>query len=532
MHRLILLLLCTCLAAPAVARTCDGGIVWRDDNGNGRRDRGEQGLAGIQVSDGTRIVTTDANGRYRLRDVAGGTTFVIKPAGFDVPTGANGLPLFWRNVPPARGAQALRYGGLKAARAASCDFALRPSTAAADAPLDLLVFSDPQVQSTTEVGYYRRAIVDHARRHDTAALGITLGDIVNDTLDLYPALNAETASLGLPWLHVPGNHDIDLDAERDADALSSFRHIYGPDTYAWSQGNATFVVLDDVIHMRGQRPAYIGGFRDDQFAFLEAFLPTVSKERLLVIGVHIPFFEPTPGKDEFRDADRERLFALLRDFPHVLLLSGHSHAQRHWRHDASTGWHGATPLHEYNVGAACGSYWSGPLDARGLPDATMADGTANGYATLRVTPAAGYALAWQAVGAADDPAFTRAMRLHAPKTLRRGAYPAWGVFANVFMGEADTRVEFRVDDGEWQPMTRTERADPWLTAQNALDDAATALRSFDRTPEPEASPHLWRASIPTRLAAGEHRIEVRAFDRWQGEQRASTTYTLIEVDAP
>src|SRR3546814_5162107 len=74
------------------------------------------------------------------------------------------------------------------------------------------------------------------------------------------------------------------------------------------------------------KPAYIGGFREDQFAFLEAYLPSVPKERLLVLGMHIPLFEPA-GRDPLRDADRARLFALLRDFPHVLALSAHSHTQ-------------------------------------------------------------------------------------------------------------------------------------------------------------------------------------------------------------
>src|SRR3546814_8932647 len=98
--------------------------------------------------------------------------------------------------------------------------------------------------------------------------------------------------------------------------------------------------------------------REDQFDFLEAYLATVDKGRLLVIGAHIPFFQ-------LRAADRERLFALLREFPHVLLLSGHTHKQGHVFHDAAAGWHAARPLPEYNVGAAGGAFWSGVEDAAG-----------------------------------------------------------------------------------------------------------------------------------------------------------------------
>ncbi len=137
----------------------------------------------------------------------------------------------------------------------------------------------------------------------------------------------------------------------------------------------------------GTKPGYIGGLREDQFAFLQAYLGTLRKDRLLVLGMHIPLFDAAPGRETFRHADRTRLFALLREFPPVLVLSGHSHTQQHYYHGADEGWTGASPLHEYNVGAACGAFWSGIKDAAGIPDATMSDGTPNGYAVLSVRKA-------------------------------------------------------------------------------------------------------------------------------------------------
>lgn len=390
--------------------------------------------------------------------------------------------------------------------------------------LRVLVFGDPQVKSAREVDYYRRDIVEPLRGRHGAQLGITLGDVVDDVPALHPVVKAETARLGIPWLYAPGNHDVDPDATDDAGSLRSFNREIGPDTFIRETGLANFVVLDDVIALPGRKPAYIGGFREDQFLLLEARLPELRKDRLLVLAMHIPLFEEA-GKDSFRDEDRARLFALLQPFPHVLVLSAHSHAQRHVFHDADDGWQGAAPLHEYNVGAACGSYWSGVEDAAGIPDAMMADGTPNGYAVLTVKPGGDYALAWHNARDATD----SQIGLHAPKVLRRGAYPAWGVFANVYMGMDDTRVEYRVDDGEWMPMKQVLQPDPALLVENMRDDLAEALRGYDRSPEAEPSPHLWRAALPTKLEAGEHRIEVRAFDRWRGEVRASTTYRLEEA---
>lgn len=155
----------------------------------------------------------------------------------------------------------------------------------------------------------------------------------------------------------------------------------------------------------------------------------------------------------------------------------------------------------------------------------MADGTPKGFATLTVQPEGGYALRWHAVDHADDPPFA----LHAPRVLRRGAWPGFAVYANVWMGDAGSRVEYRVAGGEWRPMQRVERPDPALLAINAADDAAEALRAYDRAPEAAPSPHLWRGTLPTDLPAGEHAIEVRVFDRWRGELRRTTRYRLDEA---
>ena len=78
-------------------------------------------------------------------------------------------------------------------------------------------------------------------------------------------------------------------------------------------------------------------------------------------------------------------------------------------------------------------------------------------------------------------------------------------------------------------MRRVERADPRLLLENVADDLAPSLRGFDRSPEAVDSTHLWRGALATDLGAGEHRVEVRAFDRWQGEVLASTTYTLQDA---
>jgi 3',5'-cyclic AMP phosphodiesterase CpdA len=502
---LAVLLLACCANAQA---TCRQGTVYEDANHDQRPEPGEAGIAHVLVSDGESVVATDAAGMYRLPDTTR-MRFIVKPAHFDASARADGLPDVWRP-----------------ATSPDCDFALwrsMPPTTPTT-PLQVLVFTDPQPKSRQDVDYYRRDIVEPLVGRTSARLGLTLGDIVDDAPSLYPAIDAVTARLGMPWLVLPGNHDADHEATDDAASLRSFHAHYGPDVSAWEEEGATFVTLDDVIYRPGGDVRYVGGLREDQFTFLEALLPRLRADRLLVIAVHIPLFDTALAGQPptFRPADRERLFALLQRFPNVLVVSGHSHAQQQVLHGAADGWHGAAPLLEYNVGAACGAYWSGVKDADGIPDSTMSDGTPNGYATLDVQDDGRYGLAWHVARDQAEPAMT----LHAPKVLRQGAYPAWGVYANVFMGRDDTRVEYRIDGGAWQPMRHVLQPDPSLLMENARDDAAEALRGYDRSPEATPSPHLWRGALPTTLAAGEHRIDVRALDPWRGWQQATTRYRL------
>lgn len=500
-----LLLACAPFAATA---SCVEGAVFNDANGNGVHDAGEKPLSGIKVSDGEHIVVTGNDGRYQLPASAQPNIFVIKPAGYGAAVRSDGLPDIWR---PSAGEGS----------AAQCrPFALVPQP---DAPstFQTLVMADSQASNALDVGYFERDIIAPLRGKHQARLGMTLGDITNDDPSLYPALTKAVTSLGVPWLHVPGNHDMDIGAQSDATSLASYHRYLGPDTYAWEEPSMVFIGMDDIIAQPGQKPAYVGGLREDQFAFLERYLPTIAKDKLVVLGFHIPLFDHV-----YRAEDRARLFALLEKVEHPLILSGHTHNQSHKFWAAEQGWKGARPLHEYNVGAACGAFWSGVKDAQGIPDTTMADGTPNGYGLLNVQPQGRYSVEYRVARAAPD----QQIALHAPKVLRQGAYPAWGVYANVFMGYDGLPVEFRVDGGEWEPMKQVQQPDPRLLMENMADDMANNLRGYDRSPEAVPSTHLWRAALPSKLAEGEHTVEVRT--TLNGRQFSTQTRYRLQSAMP
>ncbi len=547
MSRLTKSVACWLLCVPAFAAAgqakdwVEGRLRLRDDG------IAAEGVANVLVSNGEQLVRSDADGRYRIALGEGQTLFVIKPAGVAAVFDSDGARRFWRH----RGrfdAPALRFGGLRAEPDLAAlpdgawDFTLEPEQGFAQPALEILLFGDPQPKTARQADYFDRDIVEPILRAAAldptdprsylpgaaADLGITLGDIVDDDLDLLPLIKRSTERLGVPWLYAAGNHDLDFDASGDHDSLLSFRALFGPDTFAWEEAQANLIVLDDVIYQPGAKPAYVGGLRDEQFAFLAAYLATLDRSKRLLIAAHIPFFDPDPARGTFRRADRERLFGLLAPFERVLLLSAHGHVQRHHFHTAADGWHGSEPLHEYNVGAACGGYWGGVPDADGIPDALMEDGTPNGYASLRIDASGDYWLRWHVARQPGHPG----IELHAPKVMRHGAWPGVGLYANVLMGLPDSVVEWRVDDGDWQPMQRVEAPDPRVLAINLADDAASVLDEIDRVPEAKPSTHLWRAAVPTDLEPGEHRLDVRTVDRWRGELRASTVYRLDPRQLP
>lgn len=485
-------------AALAVARLLAGtGVVFDDRNGDGLREAGEPGLASVAVSNGVDVALTDGSGAYLLPDRPGARIFVIKPRGWRPPVDGANLPMFY--APP---------GGGRA------DFPLVRS----DEPDDMraLIFTDPQPSSPAEVGYLSRGLVERLGRRPDVAFGVTLGDVVYDRPDLFGAVNRVLARVGVPWYSLPGNHDLALGTPDEGAAAAPFESVYGPSTYAFHAGPALFAALDDVRPLGG--PRYTGGLRADQFEFLGNLLRVAPPDEWLVLMMHIPLFAPDPsGTEGFRGADRLRLFGLLRGRPRVLILSGHTHYQRHVMHGQEDGWTGSDPIHEYNVAAACGGFWGGPRDADGIPVATMWDGTPPGYAILSFRGAA-VSLDYVPARMPAD----HQIELHAPEAVApRQGYVSF--YANVFNGHDGWTVEARMDGRAWNPMRRILGWDPAYAADFLAQDAVDRPAAGPRLPDPVVCYHLWRGALPADLPLGMHVLYVRATDpdgRTYSSQRA------------
>lgn len=509
--------------AQSVSTTTANGIVFHDVNGNGKKDRREQGIAGVAVSNGVEVVQTDENGRYQLPVGEDNIIFVIKPEGYMTPLNEQHLPQFFYIHKPEGSPDNLKFAGVAPTGKLpeSIDFPLLKQEEAED--FSVLLFGDPQAYNLQEIEFFRKGIVQQVDNRNNAVFGISLGDLVGDDLDLHPPYINALAEVGLPFYNVIGNHDLNFDVTADSLSDETFESHFGPANYSFNYGNAHFIILDDVLyphplHGRG----YWGGFRKDQLDFVENNLKFVPKDKLIVISFHIPLMHQ--NENSFRNADRQRLFDLLKDYPNTLSLSAHTHLQRHNFYGKADGWHQDQPHHEYNVGTTSGDWYSGEIDSLGVPVSTMRDGTPRGYAFLNITDNQ-YTLEYQVSGKPAD----HQINVFHPQVVARGRGTSAGIFANFFMGTPEDLVEYKVGEGEWIKMAPISAPDPTYVGSLYRWDLTDDLFPGRRPSAAVNSTHLWRGGIPTNLPVGEYTIEIRAKDMFGKTHYAKSLIRLEEA---
>lgn len=459
------------------------GSAFDDKNSDQIQDAGEPGIPNVAVSNGRDVALTNSEGVFDIPSPVrkDGFIFVIKPRDWNVPVDKLQLPKFHRRA------------------SGKLDFPLTHHLEP-DA-FTVLVTADPQVNNEREIGYYDASIaIPLSQAQDKPAFGVTLGDIVNDHLDLFGKLNDSAAKIGIPFYNLNGNHDVDLSTDAEK-AAATFEAVYGPATYAFQYAKVLFIALDDIRPL-GQGK-YVGGVTDNQLTFLENLLRITPANVRVVLMAHIPFFNTGgPNSDTFRPFNRTRLFELLAGRKNVLFLSGHTHAQQHY-------FHGVEKLHEYNVAAACGSFWSGPPGKDGIPPATMWDGAPPGYAIVSFQGAESYHTDYHP--SLLDFA-SHQIGIHAPLAVKAGE-PWVSFYANVYNGHDGWKVEYRIDDRPWLPLRRIEGSwDPSYAARFLAQNVAAAPVPWRRFPDPVVCNHLWRGYLPTDLTSGDHILTIRATD--------------------
>ncbi len=133
------------------------GIVYEDRGAKGRRGPDDPGLPDVLVSNGREVARTDAQGRYTLPVGDEAVIFVVKPTGFALPPGPDGLPHFsYLHQPAGTPADlSLRYPGIAPTGPlpSSVDFGLVRRPESGD--FDVVLFTDPQPESHAELTFVR-----------------------------------------------------------------------------------------------------------------------------------------------------------------------------------------------------------------------------------------------------------------------------------------------------------------------------------------------------------------------------------------
>jgi len=481
------------------------GIVFDDQNGNGKRDRDEPGIKDVRVSNGTSIVKTNPNGQYEIPVDDDSIIFVIKPRDWATPLNRNHLPQFYYIHKPNGSPKNFRFAGVAPTGPLpkSIDFPLLRRVE--PDKFKAIMFGDPQPQNVAQVEYMSHDVIEQiiSEQAHGAAFGVTLGDIVFDDLSVMEPHNQSVALIGIPWYNVIGNHDLNLEAATDDQSDETFERIYGPSYYSFDYGPTHFMVLDDV-HWHGpegdKKGGYHGGFSAQQMTYIRNDLALIPKDQLVVLMMHIPL-------DGVRD--REELYRLIEKRPATVSLSAHTHYMEHRFLGEENGWKGAKKHHHIVNVTVCGSWWRGRKDERGIPHATMSDGGPNGYSIMEFD-GQNYKLEMRG---ANRPA-TYQMNLYAPETVAQQDLAKTDLIANVFNGSEKTSVSFRVgkqngEFGKWQSMKPTRMADPAFKAEKEREESVPN-RPWTSLPGAHSTPHIWTAKLPADITPGTQVVEVRA----------------------
>lgn len=478
------------------------GVVYHDANGNRRREPGEAGLANIRVSNGSKLTTTGADGRYEIPVTDDSIVFVVKPRGWACPLNADRLPQFYYIHKP-HGSPVQKFPGVKPTGPLpeSIDFPLTPQNEPEQ--FRALLFGDTQPRNVKEVEYMAHDIIDQvvAEKAHGASLGVTLGDVVFDDLDVFQPHNQAIALIGIPWFNVIGNHDMNTDSPDDKHSDETFESIYGPSYYSFDYGPVHFLALDDVTWhgpVGGQRGRFTGGLGGEQLEFIRNDLALVPEDQLVVLMMHVPLVEVD---------DRLELYRLIERRRFTLSISAHTHFVKHHFIGKEDGWQGKEPHHHIVNVTVCGSWWRGSPDELGIPHATMSDGGPNGYSIISFDGAK-YDLEFRAARRLAN----YQMNIHMPEMITTDQAISTAVIVNVFNGSKKSQVRMRVlPSGQWKELERIDGIDPFYASIKKLESGPVKPLGIG-LPDPSVTDHLWRGFLPALLPVGTHHVEVETTD--------------------
>lgn len=382
-------------------------------------------LANILVSDGYTITQTDANGIYQMKknDLAK-FAFVIVPEDCEIPTNGN-IPAFYKKIDHDL-------------QTNLASFTLKKASKVSD--FTLVAVADPQPSDFFEMERFNRETIVDINKHTQGIsgpiYGIAVGDLVWDRMDLFGQYSNAVNKLTFPMFAVIGNHDHNQNIiNDDYTASADYEKHFGPTYYSYNIGDCHFVVLDDVYYT--DRDNYQGYITEEQLTWLEEDLKHVSKDKMIILGTHIPTKRRATSTAV---TNNQALYDLLAGYK-VRIISGHTHYNFTTTISAD--------IEENTLGAACGAFWSTDI---------CADGSPNGYAVYEIK--GNQIDNWYYKGTDQDVDYQ--LKLYPPTSAESSTIPnlKYSVLANVWSWNTGWSVKVFEDDQAKGDMTRYRDYDP------------------------------------------------------------------------
>jgi outer membrane protein assembly factor BamB len=234
------------------------GVVYLDENGNGKKEVGERGISGIAVSDGRDVVLTNDSGAYFLPNIEKKAFFAfVHQSGNFIKSGQN----FFHRLLDAGSDEQFNFG-------------LQPLTDASDTIAEGTQFvqlSDSHIRNMSDREYMKQATTEIYNMSRQPDFIVSTGDMVDWGVDEhFENYVAGMQKPPVPYFNIFGNHEIVFGP------IERYYDYLGPDYYSFEHKGILYIALNCVTPTE----------RQDEW--VKQTLELLTKNRPVVIFQHFP----------------------------------------------------------------------------------------------------------------------------------------------------------------------------------------------------------------------------------------------------
>ena len=297
-----------------------------------------KGIKNVVVSDGKSFATTSARGKFTLNISDDAEfVFIVTPSGY-VADWSSGVPEFYQAT---EGKSFFK-------------FELTEYTTDVD-NYNMVVMADPQTHDHHHFSKFMSEpmtdLCETVRNLPYAAIGLTLGDICWDKIDIISEYKKGITQTGIPFYPVVGNHDHMAYCKGDSESSAEYRSFLGPENYAFFIGQDVVIVLDNIIYDTDFKLEL--GYADHILKWVEGLMEYIPAGTDVFIAQHANCV-----RNYGRIKNLDALLSLLEGYE-VKILSGHTHING----NRILSGHAV----EHNIAAICGAWWDTIHSIDGTP---------------------------------------------------------------------------------------------------------------------------------------------------------------------